>query len=129
MEDSALVVFFMDGAILGRGTVGQWEGAVYRLVASIHFQAMGEQGEGEEPLLSHRKVTSWETRQEMLGYDIDTESMTIALPARKVDDLRARVAEWPPERETATVKEVLVLARKLHRASFCLLYTSPSPRD
>ena len=59
MEDSALVVFFMDGAILGRGTVGQWEGAVYRLVASIHFQAMGERRGGQKPLPSHKKVTGW----------------------------------------------------------------------
>ena len=81
---------------------------------------MGSRREGEEPLLSHRKVTGWATQQEVLGYDIDTESMTIALAARKVDDLRARVAECPPERETATVKEVLVLAGKLHHASFVL---------
>ena len=54
---------------------------------------MGERGEGEEPIPSHKKVTGWVTQQEVLGYDIDTESMTFALPARKVDDLRARVAK------------------------------------
>ena len=91
-----------------------------RSLASIHFQAMGERCEGEEPLLSHKKVTGWATQQEVLGYDIDTEGMTIALPARKVDELRARESEWPPGRETATVKEVLVQAGKLHRASFVI---------
>ena len=54
---------------------------------------MGERGEGGEPSLSHRKVTGWATQQEVLGYDIDTEGMTIALPAQKIADLRARVAE------------------------------------
>ena len=132
------MVFFMVDAI---SVEVQWDKRVYsyRLftVVSVNpFQAMGERGEGEEQLLLHRTVTGWATQQEVLGYDIDTESMTIALPARKVNNLRARVAEWPPEREMATVKQVLVLAGKLHHASFvirpgwyCLLYTSPSPRD
>ena len=96
---------------------------MYRLVTIVSvnpFSGCGREGEGEEPLLSHRKVTGWATQQEVLGYGIGTESMTIALPARKVDDLYARVAEWPPERETATVKEVLVLAGKLHHASFVI---------
>ena len=57
----------------------------------------------------------------MLGYDIDTESITISLPARKVVELSARLAaEWPTGRRTATVKEVLVLAGKLHHASFVI---------
>ena len=81
---------------------------------------MGEQGEGEEPLLSHKKVTGLTTQPEVLGYDIDNESMTIALPVRKIDDLRARVAEKPSGRETATVKEVVVLAGKLNHASFVI---------
>ena len=54
------------------------------------------------------------------GYYIDTESMTIAMPTRKVDDLRARVAEWTAERQSATVRGVLVLAGKLHHASFVI---------
>ena len=64
-----------------------------RSLAFIHDQAMGERSEGEEPLLSREKVTGWATQREVLGYDIDTESMTIALPTRKVDDLRAQVEE------------------------------------
>ena len=77
-----------------------------RSLASIHFQAMGERCEGEELLLSHLKVTGRATQQEVLGYDMDMEGMTIALPARGVDELRARVAEWPSGQETATVKEI-----------------------
>ena len=122
-NDTAFVVFFMDDAI---SIEVQWEKGggrcldLSRSLASIHFEAMGERCEGEEPLLSQKKVTGWATQQEVLGYDIDTESMTIALPPRKVDDLRAQVAKWPVGRETATVKEVLVLAGKLHHASFVI---------
>ena len=90
-----------------------------RSLAFIHEQAMGERSEGQEPLLSREKVTSWATQQEVLRYDIDRESMTIALPTRKVD-LRARVAEGTAERQSATVREVLVLVGKLHNASFVL---------
>ena len=61
-------------------------------------------------MLSHKKVTGWATQMEVLGYDIDTDSMTIALPARNVDELRARVAKWPAARETAMVKEAFVIA-------------------
>ena len=68
-----------------------------RSLGSIYFQAMGERSEGEEPLLSPRKVTGWAMLQKVLGYDIDTEAMTISLPPRHVDYLGARVAEWPPD--------------------------------
>ena len=50
-----------------------------RALASIHLQAMGERDEGEEPLLLHKTVTGWATKQEVLRYDIDMESMTIAV--------------------------------------------------
>ena len=82
---------FMDDAI---SVEVQWDGEgarcldLTRPLAFIQEQAMSEISEGEEPLLSRKKVTGWATQQEFLGYDIDTESMTIALPTRKVDDLR-----------------------------------------
>ena len=99
MDDPAFVVFFMDDAISAEVQWDKGGEAVYRSLASIHFEAMGERRGGEEPLLSHKKVTSWETQQEMLGYDIEKEIMTIALPARKVDELRAGLAaEWPAGR-------------------------------
>ena len=33
--------------------------------------------------------------------------MTVGLPQRKREDLRQRLANWPPERREATVREVL----------------------
>ncbi|CAN0532247.1 unnamed protein product, partial [Laminaria digitata] len=60
--------------------------------------------------LSHKKVTDWAPKQEVLGFDLDTERMTISLPARKINELHEMLEDWPPERRTATVREVLVLA-------------------
>ena len=88
-------------------------------LAFIHEQAMSERSEGEEALLSRKKVTGWATQQKVLGYDIDTESMTIALPTRKVDDLRARVAEWTAERQSATVREVLSVSGEVAPRFLC----------
>ena len=75
---------------------------------------MGERAEGEEPLLPRKKITGWATAQEVLGLWLDTEDMMVGLPQRKLEDLRQRLAKWPPERRKATVREVLSLAGKLH---------------
>ena len=80
---------------------------------------MGERAEGEEPLLSH-KVTDSAPQQEVLGFDLDRDKMTISLPVRKVKELRELLEEWPAGRSTATVREVLVLAGKLHHAAYVI---------
>ena len=49
----------------------------------------------------------------MLGWNIDTISMTISVTQEKVAQLRALVAEWPTDRRVATVKEVRSLLGKL----------------
>ena len=87
-------------------------------LASIHFQAMGERGEGEEPLLSLKTVTDWAPQQEVLGFNLDTEKMTISLPPRNIRELQELLDEWPEARLTATVREVLVLAGKLHHGAY-----------
>ena len=80
---------------------------------------MGERCGGKEPLFSPKTVTGWATQQAVLGYDIDAERMTIALPAQTVDELRARLtAQWPAGRQAATMNEALALAGKLHHRSF-----------
>ena len=54
------MIFFMDD---GDSLEAQWDpdggrcSALVQSLASIHFQAMGERAEGEEPLLLHKKVT------------------------------------------------------------------------
>ena len=79
-EDIAWVVFVMDDAV---SVEVQWESdggrcvALAQSLASIHFQAMGERGEREKPLPSHKKVTDWAPQQEVLGFNLDTDKMTI----------------------------------------------------
>ena len=82
-------------------------------VGSVNpFPGDGREVRRGEPLLSHKTVTGWATQREVLGYDIVTESVTSASPARKVDDLCSRVAEWPGtgngngEGSTSTSREV-----------------------
>ena len=83
-NDLAFTVIFMDDAI----SVEVQCTCLSQSLASMHLQAMSERSDREEPLLSRQTVTGWATQQEILGYDVDTESMTIALPAQKVDGLR-----------------------------------------
>ena len=94
--------------------------ALAQSLASIHFQAMGERAEGEETLLSPKKVTDWPPKQEVLGFDLDTEKMTISLPTRKVKELQEVLEEGPTGKSTAIVREVLVLAGKLHHAAYVI---------
>ena len=49
---------------------------------------------------------------------MDTEDITVRLPQRTLEDLRQRLASWPPERREATVREGLSLAGKLHHAAY-----------
>ena len=76
--------------------------------ADIDLLSIGVRAEKEEPLLSHTNITDWAPQQEMLGFDLDTEKMTISisLPAREMQEL---LPEWPAENLTATVRGVLVL--------------------
>ena len=46
--------------------------------------------------------------------------MTISLPRWKIDELRKTPEDWPGERNKATVREVLVLARKLHHVAYVI---------
>ena len=66
-----------------------------------------------------KKLTDWAPRQEVLGLTLDTEAMAISLPLRKLCELQERLEECPATRETEMVREVLVLAGKLHHAAFC----------
>ena len=74
--------------------------------ASDSYRLFGTHNDGEGPLFAAEKVTSWDTRMEMLGWSIDTVAMTIAVPREKVVQLRALLDEWPGDRREAPVKEV-----------------------
>ena len=70
--------------------------------------------------MSHKKVTDWAPRPEVLGFDLDTERLTISLPGGKINQLPEMLEEWPEERNKATVREVLVLAGKMHNVAYVI---------
>ena len=84
-----------------------------RSFAYDSFRLFGCRNTVEPPLFAREKTTSWDTRMEMLGWTIDTGSMTISVTQEKVAQLRALSAEWPTDRRVATVKEVRSLLGKL----------------
>ena len=93
--------------------------ALVQSLSSIHFQAMRERAEREEPLLSRKKVANWAPQQDVLGFDLDMQRMTISLPA-KVREVQELLEECPPGKRTATVREVLVVVGKLHHAAYVI---------
>ena len=74
--------------------------------ASDSFRLFGTRNNGEPPLFAAKKITSWDTRMEMLGWSIDTVAMTIAVPHEKVVQLHVLLEGWPSDRREASVKEV-----------------------
>ena len=84
-----------------------------RSFASDGFCLFGCRNTGESPLFAREKTTSWDTRMEMLGWTIDTVSMTTSVTQAKMAQLRDLVGEWPTDRRVATVKEVRSLLGKL----------------
>eukprot|EP00752_Nemacystus_decipiens_P007888 g7048.t1 len=119
-QEKACTVFYVDDAMsLERRDVGRCL-ALSQSLASIHHIMLGERGEGDEPVLSKKKTTNWAPAMEIQGYWVDTESLTIGLPDRKVAQIRDMLEKWPADRTTATVGEVLSLAGKLHHAAFVI---------
>ena len=84
-------------------------------LASDHLRLFGERSARDPPLLSARKVPSWDTRLGVLGWERDTIAMTISLPSSKLVKLCHLLREWPADRLLASVKEVRSLLGKLLR--------------
>ena len=89
-------------------------------LASDHFRLLGERGVSDPPLLSTSKITDWDTRLEVLGWIIDTETLTVTLPCHKRLKLRSLLAEWPPSRASASARQVSQLAGFLMHVSFAV---------
>ena len=51
--------------------------------ASDHFRTIGERSSGDPPLPSARKVSSWDTRLEVFGWEIYTVPM-VSLPSAEL---------------------------------------------
>ena len=89
-------------------------------LASTHHVMLGERGEGEEQVLAKKKMKNWKEREVVLGWVVDTRRGTLSLQEERVAELREMLEQWPSTRTHATVKEVLVLAGKLHHAAFVI---------
>ena len=94
-------------------TGGVWCLLASASLASDHFRLFGNRRETDPPLLAARKVTSWDTKLEVLGWEIDTVGMTITLPPAKLVQLRDLLRQWPNDRVSASEVELRSLTGKL----------------
>lgn len=79
-------------------------------LARIHFPLVEVRGNRDDVLLPDRKVTHWGTA---VGITERFGSMTILLPRRGGEHVRARLEKWLPDMDEVTVRVLLLLARKL----------------
>ena len=82
-------------------------------MGSDHGRLLGERQAGDPPLLAPEKVSSWHTRLEALGRDLDTVAMTTSLPQTKLGQLRELLAGWPRDHRSAPESELRSLMGKL----------------
>ena len=82
-------------------------------LASDHHRLFGLRSPGDPNLLSH-KISPWDTRLCVLGWDIDTVAMTISVPLAKLERLRDSLSEWSPDRVVASVELRSLIGRLLH---------------
>ena len=116
MGDPFFVRFYVDDAISVE--VQRLTGGVRCLLASAslasdHFRLLGNRRETDPPLLAARKVTSWETKLEVRGWEIDTVGMTITSPPAKLPQLRDLLRQWPDDRVSVSEVELTSLTGKL----------------
>lgn len=71
-------------------------------------------------MLAKKTMTDRDSEQGVLGWLVDTDESNISLPSKKVQDGEIHLEEWPRTRQTSTVKEVFVLAWKLHHMLFVI---------
>ena len=82
-------------------------------MGSDHGCLLGARQAGELPPLSPEKVSSWYTCLEVLGWVIDTVSMTISLAQTELTQLRELLAKWPNDRRVASESDLRSLMGKL----------------
>ena len=87
-------------------------------LASDHFRLFGDRGVSDPPLSSTRKITNWDKLLEVLGWVIDTESLTVTLTAPKRLKVRVLFSVWPPSRASSSAKQVSQLVGFFMHVSF-----------
>lgn len=81
-------------------------------LASDHFRLFGSRPAGYPPLFSSKKLTSWSSCLEVLGWEIDTMPMSISHPPAKLIECRNLLRAWEG-RVAASETEVRSLMGKL----------------
>ena len=72
-------------------------------LASDHYRLFGVRSSRYPALLFFpHKISLWDTRLCVLGWDIDTVAMTISDPLEKLERLRVTLSEWSPDRVDAS---------------------------
>ena len=87
-------------------------------LAFDHFRLLGERGLDDPAPLSAQKITSWDSRLEVLGWIVDPDEMSVTMPPAKMQKLRRLMAEWPPSRKWAWENQVSQLTGFLLHVSF-----------
>ena len=113
VDDGVLVEarFFRDGRRCLRAV---------QSIASDHFRLLGTRGPKDPPLLSSEKITDLATRLEVLGWILDTQQLTVTMPAHKQQKLARVLSEWPATRTCATTRQVSQLTGFLIHVCFAL---------
>ena len=93
---------------------------VVQSLASNHFRLLGEGGVYDLPLISDLQITNWDTRLEVLGWIIDTETLTMTLPPHERGKLFERLAAWSASRASVSAKQVSKLVGFLMHISFAI---------
>ena len=83
-------------------------------LASDHYRLFGVRSSRYPALLFFpHKISLWDTRLCVLGWDIDTVAMTISVPLEKLERLRDTLSEWSPDRVVASEEELRSLVGRL----------------
>ena len=114
---------FVDVLLLAKGVVRvrpAWQlRRISAAAAQAHFELLGSPSGAGPPALSTGKMTDWNTKQMVLGWELDTVRMTVALTAENQLQLVELPAGWLGLHR-ATVLQVQRLAGKLQRASYAV---------
>lgn len=80
---------------------------------SDHLRMFGSSAANMVPVMSDKKLTNWAVAQQVLGFVIDTQTMRILVPLRKIVEIREVLTQWPSLRQYARSREVASLIGKL----------------
>lgn len=89
-------------------------------LAYDHVRLLGESRASELPFLSASKITNWDTILEVLGWIVDTETLTVTLPPLKRGKLHKLLMAWSPCKSSASMNQVLQLVDLFRNVSFAI---------